>query len=76
MIMTGINKQNMSYLITIYVVFLIIFAYYTIIGVTYLRAGGRGTLASKRAVAWYLSISITVITLTFVALGLEYYFIP
>jgi len=66
----------MTYLIAIYVLFLIIFGYFSVIGVSYLRVGGRGTLASKRAVAWYLSLSISTIVLTTVALGLEYYLIP
>jgi hypothetical protein len=76
MLRIDINKQIMAYLIAIYLLFLIIFGYFSAIGVSYLRAGGRGTLASKRAVAWYLSLSISFIILTFVAIGLEYYFIP
>jgi len=66
----------MASLVAIYVFFLIIFGYFSTIGIAYLKAGGRGTRASRRAVALYLSLAIVLIVLTFVALGIEYYIIP
>lgn len=69
-------RYFMTYLIIVYAVFLIIFAYFSVIGIVYLKAGGRGTRASSRAISWYLWLSILVIIASIVALGLEYYLIP
>lgn len=72
----NLSRYPMTYLIVVYVAFLIIFAYFSVIGIAYLKAGGRGTNASSRAISWYLWLSITVIVLSIIALGLEYYLIP
>ncbi|MEI7792588.1 MAG: hypothetical protein WCI57_03855 [Candidatus Berkelbacteria bacterium] len=66
----------MYYIAAIYALFLIVFGYFSVIGIVYLKAGGRGTKASQRVIFWYLLISILVIVSTIVALALEYWLIP